>query len=603
MSVEELLAVNVDSVTRKPVTWGDAPASVFLVRPVSIAITGAQTLPEVLRLAPNLFVAQSSASQWAVNARGFVRTNSYSNKLLVQIDGRTAYSPLFSNVFWDATTVFVPDLDRIEVIAGPAGSAWGSNAVNGVINIQTRSARDTLGGLLQTVVGTDLRQFSARYGAPVGSGAVRVYAQHQRHDPTRSAAGAEDEMDGWRATQGGFRADWGKADTGEFTVSGDVFTGRYATAPGPEVRNDGYNFLARWSRQLSPVSHLWVRAYHDYTMRDTQGAITEITRVNDLEFQHRIQLTNTQEFLWGANYRLMSDSIHDTLGFVILPASLDFALGSVFAQHEIELRPAWWLTSGLRLEHNHFSGWETQPSVRLSWRRPRETFWLAASRATRIPSRLDTGFHVPMTPPYVIAGGPDFKAEVLTAFELGWRRRVSRDLSFTATVFAHHYDSLRSVELSTPIVVANTAGGRSVGVEYFVDWDVTRAWRMRIGGFAVDQDTWSHSPGIDSERGRGETSFPATQLQFRNTFRLSEKVTLWTGLRRVSAVPAFENNTAGLVPAYTELDAALTWTITPRAEISISGRNLLQPSHPEIGSNATRREIPRAGRVALRIGF
>lgn len=234
MSVEELLQQEVVSVSRRGESLGAAAGNVFYIQGTAVHRTGATTLPELLRLAPALFVAQSSSYHWGVNARGFMRTNAHSNKLLVLVDGRTAYSPLFSNVFWDATDVFLPDLDSIEVMSGPSGSSWGSNAVNGVINIRSKSARDTLGGLLLMTGGPNGMQVAVRQGFQAGpTGAMRIYAKRTDRDSTFSATGADDRFDDWRLTQAGFRGDWGSADTGEITVQGDWLSGQYGI---PSIR-------------------------------------------------------------------------------------------------------------------------------------------------------------------------------------------------------------------------------------------------------------------------------------------------------------------------------------------------------------------------------
>ena len=605
MTIEELLSQQVTSVSRKPENWGEAASSVFLIRGVSVPATGVTTLPELLRLAPNLFVAQSTSSSWAVNARGFVRANGFSNKLLVMIDGRTVYSPLFSNVFWDATTVFLPDLQQVEVISGPAGSTWGANAVNGVINVATKSAKDTLGGLLFANGGTREMDFGARYGFKLGdTGAMRVYVQRSNTEATLSNTGVEDRADSWKITSGGFRADWKGADAAQFTVSGDAFSGRYHNIGAPQTANDGANLMARWARDLADDSHLWVRFYYDYTMRDSQAAITETTRTYDLEFQHRLDFTGGQEILWGGNYRLIADRIDHTAGFAVLPPNLQFDVGSVFGQHQVEFADnTIRVTTGLRIEHNHFSGIEYQPSFRIAWVHPTSTVWVATSRATRIPSRLETGYYFPATPPYVVIGGPKVLAEVVTAYELGWRSQPTKFLSFTATFFYNDYDHLRSVEPTAPITFANGVQGQSYGVEFFADWQTTAWWRMRFGGFRTNQDTWLSRGGADLENARGESSFPKYQMLFRNTFRLGSKVSLWTSLRHVAEVPTYENSVAGVVPAYTELDATLNCTLRKDLEFSIAGRNLLDASHPEIGSLATRREVERSVQAEVRFRY
>ncbi len=603
MSVEELLSQQVVSASRGPEPWKQAASDIFLIRGQSVAATGATTLPDLLRLATNLFVAQVSSSQWAVNSRGFVRSNGFSNKLLVTIDGRTVYSPLFSNVFWDSTSVFLPDLSRIEVISGPAGSTWGANAVNGVISIETKSARETLGGLVSTSVGTEEKNFGVRYGSKIGdTGAIRFYFQGADHGSSLSATGANDHADDWKSLQGGFRSDWGSEASGQFTVQGDVFSGRYDNGVLPHSLDDDANILARWSREISPDSRLWVRLYHDYSKRDNQGALTEITRTTDFEFQHNITLNERQAVLWGANYRLLSDSMR-AVGFAILPAELTFGLGSVFGQHELKFADnRFQLTSGLRLEHNHFSGWEYQPSERLAWRGSNQTAWVSVSRATRIPSRLETGYFQPAQPPYLVVGGEDVVAEIVNSYELGWRVNPAKNISLTATLYSQNYDHLRSVEPTSPVTFANGVKGHSHGVELFVDWDVNSWWRLRVGGFEMRQETSLRSGGADLEKGRGESSFPEYQFQLRNSFRLAKNITWWTSLRNVARITANDSG-GGTIPAYTELDMALNWIINAKVEFTLSGRNLLDASHPELGGLAVRREIERHAEAAFRVKF
>ena len=607
MSVEELLNQEVISVSRKPERWAQSASNVFLIRGQGALNAGATTLPQLLRLAPTLFVAQSSSSHWAVNTRGFVRANGYSNKLLVLVDGRPVYSPLFSNVFWDSQDVFMPDLDRVEVMSGPSGSTWGSNAVNGVINILSKTAHETQGGVFYAEAGTATEgHFGVRQGGRFGdTGAFRVYAKHAEYDSTLNADGVDDDLDPWRFTQMGFRADWGVAEHSEWTLQGDAFRGDYRAGAGPGVRNDGANTLLRWRRHLSPESQLTARIFHDYTKRDTQGAITETLRTTDLEIQQRLSFGENQELVWGGNYRAMRDHVEDTAGFVILPERLDFDLGGIFFQHEIGLADnAVRVISGYRAEHNHFTGWEHQPSLRVAWDlNGRATAWVSAARSTRTPSRLDTDFFAPEEPPYFVAGGPDFESEELRAYEIGLRGRLGKNASLTATVFLHDYDDLRSVEPTFPVVVANGVEGRSYGAELFLDWDVKAWWRLRFGFFRTEQSTTVKAESNDAERGLGESSFPSHQLQLRNSFRLARTVTLWTSLRHVGDVPSFENGVSGRVPAYTELDLRLAWSAREDLEFALVGRNLLDGSHPEIGLDRTRREIERSVQATLRWAF
>lgn len=599
------MALPVVSVSRKPENWSEAAGNLFLLTGRSWSGTGADRLPELLRLAPNLFVAQASSSQWAVNARGFVNANSASNKLLVMIDGRSVYSSLYSNVFWDTTNIFLPDLQQMEVISGPAGASWGSNAVNGVINVQTKSAFDSLGTITYADTGTDTTNAGWRTGWKLGeNAALRVYLLSNRADASLTESGADDGKDSWTAAQGGFRGDW-KNGADSLTLSGDMYRERQHNGSGPEPVNEGYNLIGRWARDLASGSHLWVRLYYDWTRRDTMVDLLDTTRTTDLEFQHSMTFDNGQELIWGGDYRFVSDEVGDAVTFAILPNQLDSFLGSMFVQHRVgffanSLR----VTTGLRLEHNHYSGWEWQPSLRLAWLQPGQTVWLSISRATRIPSRLDADFYLPGKPPYVVAGGPDIRAETVQAYELGWRMQPSENLNLTVTGYYNDYDHLRSLELaSTPIVIANGVEGRSYGVEFFADYGITPWWRLRFGGFRMKQETWMKPGSSDFDRGLAEGSFPKYQLQLRNTVRLGGDVTLWVALRRVAAVPTYSGGVASWIPAYNEMDVHVGWTLRPGLELSLTGRNLLHPGHVEIGAAGSRRQIPRSVEAGARLQF
>lgn len=605
MSVEELLQQEVVTVSRRGEALGQAAANIYYIDRRGIILSGATTLPQLLRLAPSLFVAQATSSEWGVNARGFMRANAASNKLLVLIDGRTAYLPLYSNVFWDTTEVFIPDIANIEVISGPAGTNWGANAVNGVINIQSRSAHETLGSLLQASAGSQGSQVGVRHGFQTGAtGATRIYAQHTERESTYAKTGVDDDSDPWHSTLGGFRSDWGGVETGQWTAEGSWQTGDYSGRPLPPVRNEAGHLLLRWAREFPSGSTLWVRAFYDYVQRNTNEALTEDTRTADIEFQHTVNLGAQQQFLWGANYRRIRDGAENgTPDFAILPRDMGLDLGAVFAQHDVAWRHGTWrLTTGLRLEHNAFTGWEYQPTVRLAARSKNHTGWISAARAVRTPSRIEKGFYAPAEPPYFIEGGPDFRSEVINSYEAGWRGRMSSRTSVTATVYYHRYDHLRSVELATPVVQANGVEGESYGLEMFMDCDVTAAWRLRAGGFVMNQRTWHKPWSVNLEGDLGEGSFPGHQVFLRNNFRLTPKVDLWLGLRHVGEVPAFEYGN-GVVPAYTQLDLRLGWQVRPGVNVALVGRNLLDASHPEIGGLDRRREIPRSYGASFRWEF
>ncbi len=600
LTVEELLRTKVLSVSRTPQELRDVPSSLYLVRGEAVRGSGATSLPELLRLAPNLFVAQASAYDWAVGARGFTRASSRVNKMQVLIDGRTVYSPLFSGVFWDSQDVFLPDLDRIEVISGPAGVSWGANAVNGVINITTKSARDTQGGLAYAGLGSELEaNVGLRYGGRIGRGDYyRVYAKHRSYDDSFAANSAD--RDAWEFTQGGFRIDGGNERAAlEWTIQGDAYSGTYHTPTTSRARNEGANLLARWTAHLTGESQVALRIYHDYTLRRVPDVYQEYLRTTDVEFQHQLRPRHGHQVVWGANYRYLNEEAHiDTDTFAIVPTARDMRLGGVFVQDVIDLGPdVVRLTPGVRVEHNTFSGWEQLPSLRAAWQvAPEHTLWAAVSRATRTPSRIDTDLRIPAEPPYQIVGSANFHAEELTAYELGWRGQLARSLAGSLTASYHDYDYLRSLETGAPLRIANGLRGHSTGLEAFLDWQVADDWRLRIGGFVLDEGTKLRPGATDVEAGLGEASDPDYQILVRSAFNLRPDLFLWLSLRCIGSVPVYANGvSAGAVPAYQELDATLRWTVRGNVEVSLVGRNLLHSSHPEIGpSAASRHEVERS---------
>lgn len=608
MTVDELMQQEVVSTSRHSEEWRTSPSNLFRLSGRAPQVTGATTLPQVLRLAPQLFVGQLTSSNSAISARGFIRPDGYSNKLLVMIDGRTIYSPFFSNVFWNAQDVFLPDLDRIEVISGPAGANWGANAVNGVISILSKTAFETQGGLLYAGVGTnDEYHFGLRQGGRWGSdSAWRIYAKQIEFGATPDL-GNQSSKDGWRFRQAGFRTDTRIGEQNVITIQGDAYQGRYQDSSAPGGEAEGANLLARWNRRLFNGGEVWARIYHDYANRDLTHSFHQTTHTTDIEFQHHFYISDNQEVVWGGNYRVINDEIriHDTQS-IVLPPELTYESGSIFGQHELHLvHDSVRIISGLRVEYNHFSGWEPLPSLRIAWIPSRNVaVWTAGSRATRIPDRFDSGWHHPATPPYSAAGGPDFTSEVLHAFELGARFNPAQNVALTATLFLHEYDNLRSLERrGDTFITANGSAGRSRGLELFLDWDAFSWWRIRTGGFYVDQDTWVQPGRIDYEQAPNETSFPKFQFQFRSTFRINDAITLWLGLRHVDYVPIYSYSQEGAVPAYTELDASINWRIRTGLELSLTGRNLLDSAHFEMGGDDFGRQIRRSANVMVRWSY
>jgi iron complex outermembrane receptor protein len=404
MTIEDLANIEITSVSKKSEPLSAAAAAVFVITREDIRRSGANSIPEILRLAPNLQVARVDASQYAISARGFNSTTA--NKLLVLIDGRSVYTPLFSGVFWDVQDTMIEDIERIEVISGPGGVQWGSNAVNGVINIVTRRAKDTTGGLVSVGGGTDERGAAMRYGGRFGENAnYRVYAKNFNRDHTLTERGAN-AQDAWRKSQFGFRVDWAKSDDG-VTLQGDVYDGSIDQAVNADKSIAGGNVLARWNRTLGNGSAVQVQAYYDKTRRFYPGTFGEVLDTYDVDAQHGFKWGKSHDVVWGAGYRLMRDDVTNSAGLAFLPAQRDLRLVNVFVQDTIALAEHLQITLGARLEHNTYTGLEVQPNARLGWTvHENALLWSSVSRAVRTPSSTTYTMTCAASSPWVRAPSP-----------------------------------------------------------------------------------------------------------------------------------------------------------------------------------------------------
>ena len=414
--VDQLMDLEVTSVSKHPEKLFAAASAIQVVTDEDIRRSGATSLPEALRLASNLEVAQIDARQWAITARGF--NNVFADKMLVLLDGRTVYTPLYAGVYWDVQDTLLQDLDRIEVIRGPGAAQWGANAVNGVINITTKSARDTQGALVTATVGSLEDSGAVRYGGQVAPGVYyRVYGKSVRSDEStrNNGTGAGDE---WRLTQGGFRLDAATAAGNQFTLQGDLYAGTFGR-PGPDdIGAQGHNLLGRWSRDLGDGADVRLQVYADHTHRRIPGSFTQTLDTYDADFQHRFSLAGgTHEIVWGLAYRVVDDDIVNTPANAFLPPQVTHQWSSSFIQDEIALSDnRVRLTVGAKLEHNDYTGFELGPTARAAWTPDaKHTWWVAVSRAVRTPSRIDRDLYSPAAAPYRIAGGPGVVSEKLLA--------------------------------------------------------------------------------------------------------------------------------------------------------------------------------------------
>jgi iron complex outermembrane receptor protein len=596
LSLEELVQQEVISVSRRPEVLSEVASGMEVIRDEDIRRSGATNLPEALRLAYNLQVAQINAREWAISSRGSNTTTS--NKLLVLIDGRSVYTPLFSGVFWDVQQVFMPDVDRIEVVSGPGGTAWGANAVHGVINVLSKDAKETPGLLTYGGGGTEKREFGGvRYGGRAGDHLYyRVYGLGARQDDSKLTNGS-DASDGWKFGQGGFRADWEPAAPTHLTFQGDAYDGTARQLSASDILLRGANFRTKWSHRFSENSEIDVQAYTDWARRDIPSAFSERLTTHDLDAQHRLVLAQRHHVVWGAEFRAMYDRVGNTPALAFLPAHLDTRLYTGFVQDTFDLQPdSLRLTLGSKIEHNDFSGFEYQPSVRLAWLiAPRQTVWGAISRAVRTPSRVDRDFYVPGTGPYILAGGQGFESEKMVAYELGFRGQPAKTISFTTTFFYHDYDDVRSIEPSpTAFVVANGLDGSAWGGEAKIEYQMSEWWKWQ-GGFThlerhIGLKPWSR----DLNRGLAEGSDPRYQLFLSWAFDLPHHVGLNLYFRRIGELPTVNGAVTSTLPTYSDVDASASWLLARDLTLSLTGRGLLHDNHVEFGAPAARRSIERS---------
>jgi len=622
LSLAQLTTLEVTSVSRSRESLGAAAAAVSIVTNEDIRRNNALNVPEALRLLPGIHVAQRNANSWAISSRGFSSVTS--EKLLVLSDTRSIYTPLFSGVFWDTQDQIMEDIDRIEVIRGPGAALWGSNAVNGVINITTRSARDTQGMYLETGAGTEERaHVAARYGGVSGANLFyRVFGQFTEHDASREPDPSR--SDDWRIGHLGFRADGVASDQDNVTVQAKAYRGNIGQLqpaanvigrPGPqgnlEARIAGQYLQGRWVRSLGENSALDLRAYYDHARRDDPTFEDEL-HTFDVDLQHGFRPTENQDVIWGASYRFMANTNEGKGIFALSPSSSDDQVLSAFAQDQVALGDSVRLTLGTKLEYNDFSGFEWQPSIRAVWDlAPGQALWGAVSRAVRVPTRLERDIAVDVTDPagnpvIRLLGNEDFESEELIAYELGYRWQATPAWFVDVATYVSAYDKLASLELGVPfvdpssgrtiipVINRNVTDGRALGAEMFVSYAALPNWRLTASYAYIDLRL--EPRGLDLNRGDFiEDSTPRHQFGLRSLLDLADGWHLDAHFRSLSSVQRIPEIVSGEgLPGYSELDVRLGWEMNERIELTLTGRNLLDSGHLEFGSPASRGEIQRS---------
>ncbi|MDP2169896.1 MAG: TonB-dependent receptor [Rhodocyclaceae bacterium] len=609
LSLEELMQATVTSASKKSQSLAEIAGAVFVIKADDIRRSGATNVPEALRLAPGVQVAAISQNKWSVSIRGF--NSRFSNKLLVMVDGRAIYSAGFSGVFWEHNDIPLNNIERIEVIRGPGGSIWGANAVNGIINIITYSAKDTQGGLISAAAGNELRGVGqARYGWALDEEThLRLHAQTKSVDAGQDAVTGGKAWDNWKNQQAGFRLDATRGGD-NYSLQGalsdyranDRITAFTAAAPYvAHLNTDGAgqtgHLLGRWEHPTDNGSRS-LQAFIDHNEND-MGVIRYRIDTFDLEYQQQI-IGDKHDLVWGLGYRSSKDRIDTTPHILFSDTGKSFSLYSAFIQDDITLVPnRWRLTLGARLEHNAFTGVEMQPNIRLLWTpTAQDSLWAAVSRAVRTPSRgerASTVFIAPPPPlPFATVGDPNMTAEKLTALDLGWRRQWSATLTSDVAAFYYRHADLRgglppgptTVPLLynglypyLPVAMTNTIGAESYGLEVAVDWLPAPNWRLQGNTSLFHINPRDPLPGATGSEFSDTT--PGHQVSLRSSLDITPKLQWDVWLRRVGKIITGSFMTT-VTPAYTSLDMRLAWKAGRDLEISLVGQNLLDSSHPEI---------------------
>jgi iron complex outermembrane receptor protein len=588
LSIEELAQLDVTSVSRRVERLAQTAAAVSVVRLEDIRRTGSVNLPEALRLADGVDVARSDGRTWNITARGFNIVTT--NKLLVLMDGRTLYSPLFSGTFWDVQDPVLADLDRIEVIRGPGGSVWGANAVNGVINVISKSAAATRGTHVLVASGTENQLVtSARYGArAAGDGSYRVFAKYRKQGANVFANG-ESAGDALQLGQFGFRVDSSEQRPLQWTLQANAYRGTEGLLDRDDTDVHGGYAQGRLTRRISGTSEFRLATYYDYTYRNVPLQFRESRHTVEVDAQHRIVLRNRHDVIYGGQVRVTTST--DTgATFSFEPEQRTNDVSGVFVQDEVAIKPGiLFLTLGSKFERNDYTGLEVQPTTRLRWSpSDRQTVWGAVSRAVRLPTRFDTDLRIPARPPVPeIRGSDDFEAESVIAYETGYRLRPHPRASLDVAWFVNDYDKLRSQELPSRlgfvIELGNTLNAVTTGVEAAGTVQLLERWRVH-GSYTYLHGEFTRDPeSRDVSGGVSEANDPPFHFSVRSYFDLPHGLALDWAFRHVAARPS------PAVPAYSSLDLRFGWAARPGWELSLVGQNLLDDSHPELGSAGPRR--------------
>ena len=617
LSLEQLSNIEVTTTTKGPESAFRTPAAVYVITGEDIARSGVTTIPDALRLAPGVEVAQIDSSKWSVGIRGF--GSRLSRSVLVLIDGRTVYTTLLAGTYWEVQDTVLEDVDRIEVIRGPGGTIWGPNAVNGVINIITKAAKDTRGEMVSVGGGNVAQGFvNVRHGGGNGKGFnYRVYGKTFERGPMDHPDAAN--FDDWRSAQGGFRMDWQHRDRDAFTVQGDLYiqeggervvatsyTAPFSRTIDAIAQLSGGNILGRWTRTFNAGNDIQVQAYYDRTNRHEPN-FGELRNTFDADFTQHVKAGGRNSFTWGLGARFShGNDIQVVSGLTFSPSERTDKLLTAFVQDEIAIvdrRLA--LTLGTKLLHTNFTGFAAEPSARLLWTPSEKTsFWAAITHAVRTPSDAERDFFLsgfiglaPDGTPFFARfnANRNFVPEQLEGYELGYRQLFTKKLLVDVATYYNHYRDLFSQEITGAPFIENTPSpthlmlparfgnglqGQTKGIEIAPEWRPTNFWRLR-GSYSYLKMNLEKSPGsldVGSAPGIMGGS-PQHQATAQSSFDLPKAVSFDINYRYVSELAA------QAVASYSTADARVAWRFTKGLEIAVLGQNLLQPRHGEFAGD------------------
>ena len=607
MDLANLMEVQITSAGRKSQALSDVPAAVYVIHREKLLDSSATTIAEALRLVPGLQVARMNANRWAISSRGF--NGSFSNKLLVQIDGRSVYTPSYSGVYWDLQHVLLEDVDRIEVIRGPGATLWGANAVNGIINIITLPASDTQGGLVSLGTGTHEKiMAAARMGTTLNTDTyARFYAMGNDRDSFVNASDGSDGNDGWKNGQAGFRIDGDKGIRHTWTLQGDIFQVEsdqdVTFVPFPSiplvdnVKSHGGNILGRWTLKDAKHDILTVQAYYDFNTRD-EYSLDQTHHTFDMDFQHRFQPAGGHDVVWGLGYRMLRDDFSNSFQVQMIPDAQTTHLFSGFVQDEINIiDDLLWLTLGSKIEHNDYTGVEIQPNARILWRPgERHSVWASVARAVRTPSRMEDSGKIiqgiipfPVYTEISLNGSPEYDVEKLIAWETGYRYAAGANFSADISLFYNRYTDLGGIvqgENWWSMYFANNVKGNTYGMEVAVTWQPMEWMETEFTYSCLQMDI----TGDAYSKKMMEDTSPSHQAGLRLGIDLTKtlRLNLWARYTGKIKFLDFTNTDRYLhvIDDTVSLDANIRWRINGNIDFTVAGQNLLDGDFMAYGSDS-----------------